>query len=93
MRIADKYGWDTQEEYVGDSLVDGPNEANKLRKAESRAIKKRKEKSDKKPYDKSGSSIRNALFRINNGKAGRQHFTKAGNFSCAWTATPQINMP
>lgn len=93
LRIADKYGWDTLEEYVGDSLVDGPDEATKLRKAESRAIKKRKEKSDKKPYDRGGSSIRNGLFRINNGEAGRQHFTQAGNFSRAWTATPQFNMP
>lgn len=33
LRIADKYGWDTLEEYVGDSLVDGPDEATKLRKA------------------------------------------------------------
>lgn len=93
VRIADKYGWDTLEEYVGDSLVDGPDEATKLRKAESRAIKKRKEKSEKKPYDTGGSSIRNDLFRINNGEAGRQHFTQAGNFSRALTATPQINMP
>lgn len=30
MRIADKYGWDTLEEYVGDSLVDGLDEATKL---------------------------------------------------------------
>lgn len=30
VRIADKYGWDTLEEYVGDSLVDGPDEATKL---------------------------------------------------------------
>lgn len=93
VRIADKYGWETLEEYVGDSLVDGPDEATKLRKAESRAIKKRKEKSEKKPYDRGGSSIRNDLFRINNGEAGQQHFTQAGNFSRAWTATPQINMP
>lgn len=44
MRIADKYGWDTLEEYVDDSLVYGPDEATKLpvQKAESRAIKKRK---------------------------------------------------
>lgn len=93
MRIADKYGWDTLEEYVGDSLVDGLDEAIKLRMTESRAIKKRKEKSDKKPYDRGGSSIRNDLRRINNEEAGRQHFTQAGNFSRAWTATPQINMP
>lgn len=82
MRIVDKYGWDTLEEYVGDSLVDGPDEATKLRKAESRAIRKRKEKSDKKPYDRGCSSIRNDLFRINNGEAGRQHFTQAVCFYC-----------
>lgn len=69
MRIADMYGWDTLEEYIGNSLVDGPNEATKLRNAESRDIRKRKEKSDKKPYDRSGSSIRNDLFRFNNGEA------------------------
>lgn len=33
LRIVNKYGWDTLEEYVGDSLVDGPDEATKLRKA------------------------------------------------------------
>lgn len=54
---------------------------------------RRGKKSDKKPYDRSGSAIRNDLFRINNGETGRQHFTQAGNFSRAWTATPQINMP
>lgn len=32
VRITDKYGWDTLEEYVGDNLVDGPDEATKLRK-------------------------------------------------------------
>lgn len=80
VRIADKYGWDTLEEYVGDSLVYGSDE---LWKAESRAIKKRKEKSDKKPYGRGGSSIRNDLFRINNGGAGRQHFTQAGFFFIA----------
>lgn len=65
MRIADMYGWDTLEEYIGNSLVDSPDEATKLRNAESRDIRKRKEK----PYDRSGSSIRNDLFRFNNGEA------------------------
>lgn len=35
VQIADKYGRDTLEEYVGDSLVSGPDEATKLRKTES----------------------------------------------------------
>lgn len=55
VKIADKYGWDTLEEYLGDDLVDGPDEVAKLRKAESRAIKRRKESKDKKPYDKNDS--------------------------------------
>lgn len=41
VKIADKYGWDTLEGYLGDDLVDGPDEVAKLRKAESCAIKRR----------------------------------------------------
>lgn len=52
VKIANKYGWDTLEEYLGDDLVDGPDEVAKLRKAESRTIKLRKENKDKKPYGK-----------------------------------------
>lgn len=70
VKIADKYGWDTLEEYLGDDLVDGPDEVAKLRKAESRTIKRSKENKDKKPYgiNDSGPSpvLRNDLFRVDN---------------------------
>lgn len=48
VKIADKCGWDTLKEYLGDDLVDGPDEVAKLRK-------RRKESKDKKPYDKNNS--------------------------------------
>lgn len=78
VKIVDKYGWDTLEEYLGDDLIDGPDEVAKLRKAESRAIKRRKESKDKKPYDKNDSGpsalMRNDLFRVDNTEAVRQYF-------------------
>lgn len=79
VKIADKYGWDTLEEYLGNDPVDGPDEVAKLRKAESRAIKRRKESKDMKPYDiknDSGPSaiMRNDLFRVDNTEAVRQYF-------------------
>lgn len=78
VKIADKYGWDTLEEYLGDDLVNGPDEVAKLRKAESRAIKRRKESKDKKPYGKNDSGpsavMWNDLFRVDNTEADRQYF-------------------
>ena len=52
VRIADKYGWDTVEEYVDDPLTDNTDDATKLRQAEYRAKLKRKEKARQKasPY-------------------------------------------
>ena len=38
VKIADNYGRDTLEEYMGNDLVNGPDETAKLRKAESRSM-------------------------------------------------------
>lgn len=60
---------------MGDDLVDGPD----VVKAESHAIKRRKESKDKKPYDRKNDSgpsavMRDDLFRVDNTKAVRQYF-------------------
>ena len=51
VRIADTHGWDTVQEYVGSDFACDDADASKLRQAEFRAIKKRRNM-DKKPYDK-----------------------------------------
>lgn len=90
-------------------LVDGPDEVAKLRKAESRAIKRRKESKDKRPYDRnndSGSSavMRNDIFSVDNKEAVRQ-FINTGygyphpapeNYTRIWTGpqpNPRFNIP
>ena len=66
LRIADKYGWDTAEEYVDDPITDGADDATKLRQAEYRAKMKRKDKLRDRfnPYNNASSALRqNQLFR------------------------------
>jgi hypothetical protein len=97
VKIADKYGWDTLEEYVGDDFVTGSDEREKLRRAESRAVKRRK---DRKPYDRkndtgTGAVMQNDIFRFNNPAAIKQYVDQTfnqqqqtpGSFSKSWPAT------
>lgn len=78
VKISEMYGWDTLEEYLGNDLVDGPDEVAKLGKAESRAIKRRKESKDKQPYEQNDSGpsavMPNDLFRVDITEAVRQYF-------------------
>lgn len=86
VKIADKCGWDTLEEYLGDDLVDGPDEVAKLRK-------RRKESKDKRPYDKNNSGpsalMRNDLFRVDNTEAVLQYFNTGYGYPLShWGVTP-----
>ena len=51
IRIGDRHGWDTVDEYTGSPFVDDDVDATKLRQAELRAIRKRGEGGSK-PYDR-----------------------------------------
>lgn len=65
IKIGDSHGWDTVTEYVDSPFTDGPDDAARLRQAETRAIRKRKSKDNTKPYARvpqSGSANQQASF-------------------------------
>jgi len=80
LRIADKYGWDTVEEYIDDPITDGTDDAAKLRQAEYRAKNKRnyKARATAEPYPRNVDKQQEHFFRESGTLFGKQ-ISKPGN--------------
>lgn len=63
LKIADRHGWDTVNEYLDDPLADNNDDAIKLRGAVNRAVRKRNYRG--KPYSYTGQARRQNAFSAN----------------------------
>ena len=72
LRIADKKGWDTVAEYIGDDFADDDEDARKIRRAEVEATKKRKDRGSRRSPPPRYNPYPNGATP--EGSPGRGHF-------------------